>query len=301
MSKPKYLSTILTLLTLTTPISTASTCYKLNGDAAYKDFTPCNQFSGATSYCCGANRQNTNATYTNDICLTNGLCLAIAEIDGIEEYNYFRESCSSASWPTSECLRSVCTMPDQNDVNGNAIMTPCEDSKYSDTWCCGKNNTDCCGTNAAITLAVTLGATASLTTSVSFASSTASASTTSSNAATSPSLVSMSSSTPPPSSSNTNSGLSTGAQAGIGVGVAIGVFALLSIAFWFLRRRRAAHSAPHENTNLMPVNSPSPNYGNDTKEIYTRPQELDSRVVGHELDPAARLGEVEGDTAFKGI
>lgn len=122
MSKPKYLSTILTLLTLTTPISTASTCYKLNGDAAYKDFTPCNQFSGATSYCCGANRQNTNATYTNDICLTNGLCLAIAEIDGIEEYNYFRESCSSASWPTSECLRSVCTMPDQNDVNGNAIM-----------------------------------------------------------------------------------------------------------------------------------------------------------------------------------
>lgn len=52
---------------------------------------------------------------------------------------------------------------------------------------------------------------------------------------------------------------------------------------------------------MMPVNSPSPNYGNDTKEIYTRPQELDSRVVGHELDPAARLGEVEGDTAFKGI
>ncbi|OBW68270.1 MAG: Uncharacterized protein AUREO_016610 [Aureobasidium pullulans] len=160
MPKPKHLSTILTLLTLTNPISTASTCYKLNGDAAYKDFIPCNQFSGATSYCCGANRQNTNATYTNDICLTNGLC--------------------------------------------------------------------------------------------------------------------------------------------IGVGVAIGVFALLGIAFWFLRRRRAAHSAPHENTNLMPVNSPSPNYGNNTKEIYTRPQELDSRVVGHELDPAARLGEVEGDTAFKG-
>ncbi|KAG2164357.1 hypothetical protein JADG_004096 [Aureobasidium aubasidani] len=199
MPKPKHISTILTLLTLTNPISTASTCYKLNGDAAYKDFIPCNQFSGATSYCCGANRQNTNATYTNDICLTNGLCLAIAEIDGIED------------------------------------------------------------------------------------------------------LVSTSSSIPQPSSSNTNTGLSTGAQAGIGVGVAIGVFALLGIAFWWLRRRRAAHSAPHENTNLMPVNSPSPNYGNDTKEIYTRPQELDSRVVGHELDPAARLGEVEGDTTFKGI
>lgn len=121
MAKPKTQTPLglFALLALLTSTSSAATCYKLDGTAAYKDFTPCNEYSGAVSHCCGANRQDTNATFTEDVCLTNGLCLSV---DGVEEWRYFRESCSTTDWPTSKCLRDVCPFPDQNDENGNAIM-----------------------------------------------------------------------------------------------------------------------------------------------------------------------------------
>ncbi|KAI5247235.1 hypothetical protein E4T47_02562 [Aureobasidium subglaciale] len=312
MARVRNIGGLLALFSLVALTSASGTCYKLSGDAAYKDFIPCNQFSGATSYCCGANRQNTNATYTNDVCMTNGLCQAVAEIDGVEEYRYFRESCSSTSWPLDSCLRNVCTMPDQNDVNGNAIMTPCEDTMYSQTWCCGKNNTACCGTDSAITLPAIMGATATLTTS-SKPSSTSSASSTISTPSTSdlPATTSTSpspsnfvitaSSTPSstPSSSPSSTGLSTGAQAGIGVAVALLVLSILAGAFYYLRRRRATpkHLPTDTNTSLMTVQSPQSYH--DGKEMYLTPHELDSRAVGHELDPAAGVGEVEGDVVFK--
>lgn len=122
----------LAVLSAISIVDATETCYMLNGDAAYKDFIPCNSFSGATSFCCGANRQNTNATYTNDICMTNGLCQSIVEVSGVEQYHYYRESCSSTDWPTSECLRDVCTTPDENDLNGNAIMVSRTKHEYHD-------------------------------------------------------------------------------------------------------------------------------------------------------------------------
>ncbi|CAD0094958.1 unnamed protein product [Aureobasidium mustum] len=291
-------------LAVLSAVDASQTCYALNGDAVSYDYVPCNQFSGATSYCCGANRSLDNLSFTPDKCLTDGLCLAVAQVNGREKWTYFRESCSSPDWPTANCLRDVCTSPNENDANGNAFMTPCDNITYSNTWCCGDNNTACCGTDSAITLAVTLGATATLS-STSSSPTTATLSSTSSSPTTASSTATASASAS--STSSTDSSLSIGAQAGIGIGATIAGLSLVSLGvLWFMRRRRASRStSPHDPSSLMGSTLASSkaqvSYRDyeglgqkpDGLEEWHRPTELDSYEVG-ELDSHS-LRELDGN------
>lgn len=114
-------------------------------------------------------------------------------------------------------------------------MTPCDGTDYSDTWCCG-GTTDCCGTDAEITVPANI-----------YESSSTPASTpTSTSISTSASLTSTEASRtsgagaiPPSEQPSASTGLSSGAKAGIGVGVAAGVIIVIGLlAFFVIQRRR---------------------------------------------------------------
>lgn len=115
-------------------------------------------------------------------------------------------------------------------------MTPCDDSDYSEKWCCGDSR-DCCDRGDYLILRRDI---ASKTTSTSMSTSTE-ASTTASQT-TSSTRTSTSVSTPSSSQtteSNPSSGLSTGGKAGVGVGVSVGVIAIVgALAFLLLHRRK---------------------------------------------------------------
>lgn len=111
-------------------------------------------------------------------------------------------------------------------------MTPCSDSDYSDTWCCG-DSTDCCGTDREVRVPSNIYNTASSTP----ASTSTSASQTTTRKPTRTSAQSTSTSTST-SSGDSSSGLSEGGKAGVGVGVGVGGCAILAVLFFFFNRRR---------------------------------------------------------------
>ncbi|GAM89235.1 hypothetical protein ANO11243_072720 [Dothideomycetidae sp. 11243] len=177
----------------------------------------------------------------------------------------------------------------QIDENGNAIMTPCDNTTTSLTWCCGYNVTDCCGKGAPaeVTLQPTLIGFVSATDIVS---SSPTASSTNSTSSASPS-----------SSSQPSSGLSSGAKAGIGVGVALGVVAAIAIAIiavFSRRRSRARSQTPYE-----PVHNDSGGYADYKTGIPTEPRanqndiELDAQGDGDvaEMDDQRAPVELEGN------
>ncbi|KAF4166656.1 hypothetical protein CNMCM6936_006363 [Aspergillus lentulus] len=134
-----------------------STCYYPNGTAD-DNYQQCNRVQGVNGMCCALDRPNSpggpdSKGYTADICLENGLCQNIVQkmSTGQMIYTYWRTLCTSTDWSTNGCL-NVCT---QGEVYpGHTVpLTPCENSPGSRTWCCGQNNTACCGTSEAIILA----------------------------------------------------------------------------------------------------------------------------------------------------
>ncbi|GAQ10249.1 hypothetical protein ALT_7570 [Aspergillus lentulus] len=220
-----------------------STCYYPNGTAD-DNYQQCNRVQGVNGMCCALDRPNSpggpdSKGYTADICLENGLCQNIVQkmSTGQMVYTYWRTLCTSTDWSTNGCL-NVCT---QGEVYpGHTVpLTPCENSPGSRTWCCGQNNTACCGTSEAIILAPMLAVgllapTSSVaSTSVSTASpSSASPATTAASVPTT--AISASASQPRDSS------LSTGVKVGIGIGVGVGsvvVFGSLAVLLVRWRRR----------------------------------------------------------------
>ncbi|GAP88130.2 hypothetical protein SAMD00023353_1501030 [Rosellinia necatrix] len=105
---------------------------------------PCNklgiQQQGVYSSCC---RLDGDATQ-RDYCTTNGLCLSTS--DGAIR----REYCTDKTWKSTACV-NVCTDPNNDgSVNGPVEMTACSDG--TGTYCCGRNQLGCCGTDRAIVI-----------------------------------------------------------------------------------------------------------------------------------------------------
>ncbi|KAF2147903.1 hypothetical protein K461DRAFT_316381 [Myriangium duriaei CBS 260.36] len=270
------------------PVHATARCYFPDGTTLQgPEFVPCNSFNSSNSYCCGAGRvENASAGIYPDACLPNGLCSGHAS-----GALYWREGCSNPDWPEDVCPRNVCEDPSENDINGNAPMTPCDGTNSSSTWCCGANTTSCCGKGSPseITLRPTLVAVISSTTSSTSPSSTSTSSATQSSS--------------PPSSSSTQtstssqaSGLSTGAKAGIGVGVALGaVLAFAGLIFFVLawRRKKQSYSFPDNKTRYtgqqaeyaqtysLSSSGPEQAYAH----YKDAPVEMDSGPGAYELDP----------------
>ena len=152
-------------------------------------------------------------------------------------------------------------------------VNPCGNNASSLAWCCGGNNTACCGTLAEITLAPVVGVGSTIS-----SSSTSTLNLTPTLTVTLPPASTTPSTTPPTSSptrSSTSSGLSSGAKAGIGV-VTIGALAVLSlIGFLALRRRK----------RRTPGNEPPANH------LMQHPDRDASEVGGNELFPVAELSD----------
>ncbi|KAI0809960.1 hypothetical protein GGR55DRAFT_146769 [Xylaria sp. FL0064] len=105
---------------------------------------PCNklgiQQEGVYSSCC---RLDGDAKQ-RDYCTTSGLCLST--LDGVLR----REYCTDATWKSPACV-NVCIDPKNGgSMNGSVEMTACSDG--TNTYCCGRNELGCCGTDRAITI-----------------------------------------------------------------------------------------------------------------------------------------------------
>ncbi|RHZ54423.1 hypothetical protein CDV55_101243 [Aspergillus turcosus] len=272
------------------PVS--STCYYPNGTAD-DNYQPCNRVQGVNGMCCALDRPNLpggpdSKGYTADICLENGLCQNIVQrtSTGQMVYTYWRTLCTSTDWSTNGCL-NVCT---QGGVYpGHTVpLTPCENTSESSTWCCGQNNTACCGTSEAIILAPTmavglLASTASSTsTSVSTVSSSGSASATTAGSIPSSSTAASASQASQPR----NASLSTGATVGIGIGVGVGsvaVFGALAVLLIRWRRRVAStRSYPFSGVGIV-----------SRGQLQEKP--ADGPLTRHELS-ARNLVEAEGES-----
>lgn len=144
-------------------------------------------------------------------------------------------------------------------------MTPCDDSDYSATWCCGTTK-DCCDTDDAVRISRNIYEPAYS----SSDSASASAPTSTSTSTSSSSSTSTSTSTPihraaSSSPASSSSGLSTGGKAGVGVGVGVGGCAIIGlVVFFFLRRRRRNNPANQEGTAYRgPVSASMPHAGHE--------------------------------------
>ncbi|KAF2157365.1 hypothetical protein K461DRAFT_309490 [Myriangium duriaei CBS 260.36] len=247
----EFLSSLLAsgLLLLALP-SVKSVCYKPDRTSQATDFNPCYAFHSDNSFCCATRKTwSLGKPELHDNCLPNGLCQWIYN----GTYSYWREGCSNSSWPSEWCLTGVCGNGDEVDANGNAALTPCDNTSTSLTWCCGRNNTACCGKGAPdeVSLSRTIAAYATLS-STSSTKSVAGSTTTTLPLSSSTESV-LSSTTAPTGPSNTSTthpksgvGLSSGAKAGIGIGVAFGVLLLLValIAMGIILKRKRAQTYP---------------------------------------------------------
>lgn len=116
------------------------------------------------------------------------------------------------SFPVRRLMLCSCWLiREKRGGNGSSTikMTSCDGTPTLETWCCGLNNTECCNSDKAITIAANFGSSTS-------------------TPSTSPSGS--------PSADNSSTGLSDGAKAGLGVGAAVGGIAMIAaFLFWFMR------------------------------------------------------------------
>ncbi|KAF2150174.1 hypothetical protein K461DRAFT_323620 [Myriangium duriaei CBS 260.36] len=277
--------------------SVAATCYMSNGTAQSDAFKPCQSFHG--SYCCELNVNVTvnNVTQVEDACLDNGLCKMVEDKTGI--ISYWREGCSDPSWPSDWCLTGVCGNGVDNNYNNDAAMTPCDGTASSKTWCCGHNNTACCGKGLPdeYTISPTIAGLAAYRTSQTQSTVTTSSTTSQSSTPNFQSATPASSSTIPPSK-----GVSGGAKAGIGIGVGLGLIALVSVAVLliFMRKRRAQKSQATssdtaEHSEHAYMWDPQPGTGPaELQTSYTDgPAEMEAYKIPCELE-GATIAEKDG-------
>ncbi|KAJ5743548.1 hypothetical protein N7533_008418 [Penicillium manginii] len=235
-------------------------CFSPNGTQSPDNGRKCVSLDNTASMCCGQ----------TDLCLPNGLCEV--QVDQSESI-YYRDTCSTPSWPESGCLK-VCDSESIVDIHGNSQITPCGGSKNAEKWCCG-NSTSCCGTGDEV-IVPTINIYAATSTSTSTIASTSTANTTTQSTSYSTSTTASTSnstltSTPKSSSEPDSPGLSIGAKAGVGVGVSAGAIALIGLLAFFLRRRG-------KNKD----NIPSGNTSSSVLMVSQNPRELEAPNSFHE-------------------
>ncbi|KAE8150372.1 hypothetical protein BDV25DRAFT_129642 [Aspergillus avenaceus] len=119
-------------LLLLTPSIQAATCYWRNGQIAASEQQPCFP-DKKTSPCCGINKSNGDP---DDICLSNGLCLAqVTPYTGLVLQN----TCTDAKWG-DDCL-NIC--PQSLKPTYGIHILPCPDISL-EHWCCSGNGSNCC-------------------------------------------------------------------------------------------------------------------------------------------------------------
>ncbi|KAF2155241.1 hypothetical protein K461DRAFT_266539 [Myriangium duriaei CBS 260.36] len=282
----------------------AAVCYRPNGTIQVSDYNPC-YASLPNSFCCATQKGVTEGDPTDhDNCLPNGLCQYIGGTTD-RVYEYWREGCTNSSWPSEWCLTGVCTSENLDYTEGNYQLTPCDNTPASRTWCCGQNNTACCGKGAPneITLAPTLKGYAALSTTLS------SSATSSTVPASSSSLAGSASASSTPVGTNGPSGSS---KIGIGVGVGVGVVALIifSATLFLLYRRRREKRLVDESVNLpayrYDAKHDTPGGSRDVNglsELETGPEreraELQTPFLGTEMDAQSPPVELEAAVPTK--
>ncbi|KAF2970092.1 hypothetical protein GQX73_g3419 [Xylaria multiplex] len=201
---------------------------------------PCNklgiQQDGVYSSCC---RLDGDASQ-RDYCTTSGLCLST--LDGVLR----REYCTDKTWKSSACV-NVCTDPsDDGSFNGTVEMTACSDG--TGTYCCGRNELGCCGTDHAIVIP------------------------------TQASVVSSADSTETP-----NPSYNSFKNATIGLAVVLGVFFVIAIGIisWLLYQNKAIKKELSEKTG-EPRSVPAPVAAHSYSGSYgpSTPQIKDSSTLG---------------------
>ncbi|CAI6338810.1 unnamed protein product [Periconia digitata] len=246
----------------------ASQCFYPNG-TIYNDVIPCNGTAVADG-------QHSSCCRSNDLCLTNGLCMSTEDHDADRNY-YWREGCTDESYSDNACPKQ-CTSGDFANDNHKIFHCPSSDNTK---WTCkdpakphplvGTVTDGCDDPNLVFTdIAPLIYATAKLP-SVSTATSKSAGS--SATPAASPASTAISASSEPTNSSpssNTSSSpsnhpssnpmgaLTSGSPQpsepastsaltiGLGVGIPLGVISIASLAavvFLLLRRRRRADKA----------------------------------------------------------
>lgn len=94
-------------------------CYDVSGQVQGSGFWPCpSHAQSGVSMCCALDRDiapgnNTDDSYTKDICLSNGLCQNIWANNSAPDrpmvYEYYFDFCTSDTW-SSDCLPNVCNV-----------------------------------------------------------------------------------------------------------------------------------------------------------------------------------------------
>ncbi|KAI1079080.1 hypothetical protein F5B20DRAFT_581497 [Whalleya microplaca] len=219
---------------LVTSVVAATTCYRPDGSAVDSTYRACNG-TAEYSMCChtGVVLANGDPYNGGDACgsgASYGLC-------GITGTQLWRESCTDPTWKSSACLK-LCA--DGGYSNEDAEITPCADGSY----CCGKNNTDCCAQREG-TFIVNDQVASSTTSSSSSSSTRTSASTPTETAASiTASSTGTTSSTPLSAAiALQGSGLSDAAVAGISIaGTLVGVGVIAGVIYMVRRRRDRSKS-----------------------------------------------------------
>ncbi|KAL8805280.1 MAG: hypothetical protein Q9182_002048 [Xanthomendoza sp. 2 TL-2023] len=241
-----------------TSLAVGTDCFVPNGTDRNKKsdvspdsiaYVPCNQ-KDPFSMCC---------RYGNDDCLPNGLCRGRYGSSPL-----WRESCTDPTWTSPYCL-NLCTK------GGNASG---EDYSQSDTtvhkcpddsYCCGSNNSTCCGTSEAkwIVNGQVTNINPSATSSSTSKTSSTTSLTSSATATPLPGQAGRQQGTPAPTPQPSGGGTNAGAIAGGVIGGAVAL-ALIGAAIWFFRRRGRQGPEVHRQTQPEladgPLKAPAPRY-----------------------------------------
>ncbi|KAE8327679.1 hypothetical protein BDV39DRAFT_175089 [Aspergillus sergii] len=123
----------LSIQTVILPHTIARQCYWRNGASTLDEQQPCFP-DKENSPCCATNKQNGDS---NDVCTSNGLCVA-----QVEPYTglVLQNGCTDSSWNSSDCL-SIC--PDSMKPDYGIHILPCPDKSLRH-WCCSLSGSDCC-------------------------------------------------------------------------------------------------------------------------------------------------------------
>ncbi|KAL4882156.1 hypothetical protein BJY04DRAFT_217478 [Aspergillus karnatakaensis] len=285
---------ILALLFL--PATLQAVCYLPNGIPDLDDVNqPCITDSDEVSMCCATNRTNPSGGFlsdgrVSDVCMQNGLCKNIARKrdkndNVVVVTEYWRDLCTSSEWPEENCV-NVCSTG-AGDDKVTVQLTPCDGTDNSTEWCCGKN-ADCCGTDAAVTIANVLPALAS-SSSTSPSSSTATPSSAPESEADGASVDGNDDNV---NNSQSSGELSTGAKAGIGVGAAAAALLGVAVVVYWVRRRRRAKGTGAE-PDILKTQSTSP--------ITEKPAPFAYNGNGHiaEADSGDGVSELPGSQMLR--
>ncbi|KAK1142418.1 hypothetical protein N8T08_007970 [Aspergillus melleus] len=116
------------------PTILATKCFWRDSSVALDEMEPCFP-SRENSACCSTNKKSDEA---NDVCLSNGLCLAqVSPYTGL----ILQNTCTDQTWKSSDCPK-IC--PENMRTTFGIHILPCTNISNKH-WCCSPSGSDCCG------------------------------------------------------------------------------------------------------------------------------------------------------------